>query len=276
MDSTGRGEMVARAIMQHDRALLYVDLGELTQAESLLYDVLGRVRRADPTGHAPVQALIHYARAALSAGHADSARKYFAALDRQAAGEHNVYWQGRAQFGLAEAEIAAGDLAAARRTMERFRLISADPKLRSSDDELVDYRMLEALVAHATGDGATAYARAVDVLRVAKYFEGRRRQTMHAALVLAAESAPPDSGLGFARAALQLATRDSLTETRSAWVGYARLAEGRALLMKRDTAGARASLERAVVAIGAGVGSDHPRAREARALLDSLPRAPAR
>jgi serine/threonine-protein kinase len=272
MDSTGRGAMLARAIMQHDLALVYVELGETAQAESLLHDVLVRVQRADPTGHLPVQAVIHYARAALYSCDLDSARKYFTMLAQQATDEHNTYWEGRALFGLAEAEIGAGDLAAARRTMARFRPISTNPKLRSSDDEVVDYRMLEALLARATGDTATAHARVVEMLRANGYFDGGRRQVMRAALILAAETSPPDSALGFARAALRLAALDSLAETRSAYVGEARLVEGRALLAAGDTDAARASLGRAITALSAGAGGDHPRTREARALFASLQR----
>ena len=70
----------------------------------------------------------------------------------------------------------------------------------------------------------------------------------------------------------RLATRDSLTEKGSMWVGDARLAEGRALLARGDTAAARASLSRALIALAAGAGSDHPRARAARALLAALSR----
>ncbi len=270
MDSTGRSEMMARAIMQHDMALAHIELGEIAQAESLLYDVLGRVRRADPTGHLPVQAVIHYARVALSDGHADSARKYFAILARQAVAEHSVYWQGRSLFGLAEAEIASGDLPAAVRTMARFRPISADSSLLRTDDELTDYRMLEALVARATGRPAVAHERAVDLLRARGYFDGRLRLQMEAALLLAAETCRPDSGLAFARAARRAAALDSLTDTRSATVGEARLVEGRLLLEQGDTAAARESLERALVALASGLRPGHPRTREARALLAAL------
>ena len=169
MDSTGRGAMMDRAVIEHDLAIEYLSLGETAGAERLLHDVLERVRRADPSGHLPVQALIHYARAALFARDLDSARQYFALLARQAAREHNPYWQGRALFGLAEADIAAGDLRAARRTMARFLPLSANPALKRTDDEVMDYRMLEALLARARGDTATARERAVQVLQAVEH-----------------------------------------------------------------------------------------------------------
>ena len=272
MDSSGRGTMVARTIMQHDMALVYVELGNNVEARRLLADVIHRMHQADSSGHLPVQALIHYARAALFGADLDSARKYFTVLADQAATEHNRYWEGRGLFGLAEAELAAGDLAAARRTMARFRPLSTDPRLRSSDDEIVDYRMLEALVARATGDTALSLARVVAMLKDNGYFAGRRRQVMRPGLILAAEMSPPDSALGYAHAALALATRDSLGATRSAYVGEARLAEARALLAAGDTVNARSSLTRAVTALTAGAGAGHPLTREARDLLAKLSR----
>ena len=270
MDSTGRGEMLARAIIQHDLAVEYVELGEIAPAESLLYDVLDRVRRADPTGHLPVQAVIHYARAALAAGDADSARRYFAVLARQAEREHSTYWRGRALFGLAEAEIAAGDLAAARATMAQFRPLAGDSTLRRTDDEVMDYRMLEALLARARGDTAATRERALAVLQAGGYFAGRTRSQLRPALLLAAATSPPASGLPLARAAVRLASLDSLAVLRSAFVGEARLVEGRLLLAAGDTAAARASLTAAVRALTAGAGAERRRTREARALLAAL------
>ncbi len=270
MDSTGRGGLVARTIMLHNMALAYVELGENVEARRLLAAVIRRMAGADSSGRLPVQALIHYARAALFGAELDSARKYFDVLVRQATADRNRYWQGRGLFGLAEAEIAARNLDAARRTIARFRPLSTDPQLRSSDDEIVDLRMLQALMARAEGDTSLARARVVAMLRDNGYFQGRRRHVMHAGLILAAEVSPPDSALGYARAALRLATRDSLAATHSAYVGEARLVEGTALLAAGDTANARFSFARAVAALTAGAGPDHPRTREALARLRSL------
>jgi eukaryotic-like serine/threonine-protein kinase len=272
MDSTGHGGMIARAIMQHDRALILVELGEILQARPLLYDVLRRMREADSTGHLPVQALIHYARAALYGANVDSARKYFGVLVRQAIAERNTYWEGRGLFGLAETEFAAGDLSAARHTMMEFKPISATPSLRSSDDEIVDYRMLQALLAQSAGNTVAARRYVVAMLRDNGYFAGRRQRVMRAGLVLAAELSPPAAALGFAHAALALASVDSLAATRSAYVGEARLVEARALLAEGDRAAARDGLRQAVVALTNGVGPDHPDTRDARMLLATLSR----
>ena len=99
---------------------------------------------------------------------------------------------------------------------------------------------------------------------------------MRPMLILAAEAALDAGAAGealeYARAARGIAASDSLTETRSAYVGEARLLEGRALLATGDSAGARAALARAVVALSAGAGAGHARTVEARTLQNALRR----
>ena len=80
----------------------------------------------------------------------------------------------------------------------------------------------------------------------------------------------PDSALYFAREARKTATRDSLTETRSARVGEARLLEAKAELKLGDTAAASTDAKRALVALRTGAGDANPRTREASALVDHL------
>jgi len=78
-----------------------------------------------------------------------------------------------------------------------------------------------------------------------------------------------DSALALAREARALAMLDSLAEARSAYVGEARLAEGRALLAGADTAGARSSLERGLIALRSGGGPEHPFTRQTEILLST-------
>ncbi len=130
--------------------------------------------------------------------------------------------------------------------------------------------------AHVRGDLPAATAAFDSALRAMGYAEGKRTYSMRAVLVSAAEAAldarDGAKALELARAAGGIAVSDSLTEIRSGYVGEARLVEGRALLATADTAGARIALERAVVALRAGVGDEHPRTREAVALLARFPR----
>ncbi len=274
LDTTARGTTMVRAITEHDRGVTLMEVGETAEAEHLFHDVLDRARRSDPDGRLPNQALIHYAHAALFQAHLDSAIRYFRVLADQAVADRNLYWQGRALFGLAEAQLASGRLGDARRTMAAFGPISGNPQLTSSDDQIVDRRVLESRLAVVAGDRVRARAAVADVLRAAGYLAGRRRPVFHSTLMLAGTlalaSGQPAEALRFARDARVVATRDSLTETRSAFVGEARLLEAQALLAGGDTASARATLVRAVAGLETGAGTDHPATRAARALQRRL------
>jgi tetratricopeptide (TPR) repeat protein len=276
MDSGGRGGTMNRAIMQHDLALTLVEVGETAEAEGLLHDVLIRVAQSDPQARMPPQALIHYAHTALFNHQLDSAGKYFAMLASQARQDSNSYWEARGLFGLVQAQVQAGHIDDARRSLTRFRAIAGNPKLASSDDQVVDVRVLEAWMALGDGDTAAAYDRVVGALRSHGYFSGVRKPIFRAALILAAETALAThravDALTFARDARSIAARDSLSETHSAHVGEARLVEARALLAGGDTVGARATLDRAVIALRNGAGSEHPRTHEAEAMQASIRR----
>jgi serine/threonine-protein kinase len=276
MDSAGNGETMDRAIVEHDLAVSLGSLGETAEAERLLRDVLTRIARSDPDAHLPSQPLIHYAQTAYDNGKSDSAVKYFTILAAQATQEGNDYWRGRALFGLAEAQLQRGDLAAARKTTAQFRSLAPNEKLTNTDDHIVDARVLDARLALASGDPAAAYARAVEVLHDRGYFDGKRHSTFWEALMLASDAAlgarETDSALALARGAHTIAMLDTLADTRSAYVGEARLAEGRALLAKGDSAGARTTLALALAGLRRGGGPAHPIAREAEAILSAMRR----
>jgi serine/threonine-protein kinase len=272
MDSSGRGGMMARVIMQHNLALTLIHLGETREAEAVLHDVLRRAARGSPSGEAPTQPLIHYAETALYQGRADSSAIYFAQLVRQAVRDTSLYWEGRGLFGLARAQVQLGQLSQARRSATRFQQIRAVyPHVQDTDDVIPDVLMLQGLLACAKGDTATAYERFSQALKSNGYFEGKRKRRLRPVVILAAETGlvlgRVDEALGLARDAEATAMVDSLAETRSAYVGEARVIEGRALLAKRDTSGARAALEKALPALRLGAGAEHPRTREAEMLL---------
>jgi serine/threonine-protein kinase len=270
LDSSGRGTTMTAAINEHDMAITLIRLGETAEAERALHDVLVRIRRSDPTGRLPSQPLIHYAHTAMVQGDLDSAIKYFAMLATQATADTDRYWQGRALFGLAEAQFQRGAIDDARRTMARFLPLSASPNLTKTDDEITDYRLLDGRLAFATGHRAEAQQHVTDALRSVGYFDGKRRGIFYSSLIFAGELAV-DAGqtadaLRYAADARTLVTRDSLTETGSAFVGEARLVEARALLARGDTAAARTAISRAVTALKSGAGEQHPLTKEASAL----------
>ncbi|MEP6689982.1 MAG: serine/threonine-protein kinase [Gemmatimonadaceae bacterium] len=276
MDSSARSDLMSHAIMMHNMALTLITVGETADAETMLHDVLERAARSDPKGRIPQQPLIHYAHTALFNLRLDSAEKYFSMLARQAVEERNKYWEGRALFGLLQAQVRQGERAAARRTATRFRQISDNPDLEHTDDQVVDVRMVDAWLALSNGDTAAAHDAVMHVVRSSRYVNGKRRKRLRAALILGAETAlaleRPAVALELAGEARATAMADSLADTRSAYVGEARLLEGRAQLASGDTAAARATLGRAVVALRVGAGAAHPRTRQADSLVAALTR----
>jgi tetratricopeptide (TPR) repeat protein len=258
MNASGRGTTIASVINQHDLAVTFMRLGETAEAERIFQDVLVRARRTDPEGRLPQQPLIHYAHVALFQGDLDSAAKYFAMLDAQATADTNSYWRGRADYGLAETQLRQGRLGDAQRMMARFRPLSGTEMLTRTDDEITDVRLLDSRLARLSGQPALALIRVTDALRSAGYFDGKRRSIFHSALILAAElsieAGHLDDALKYAGDAKTLAMRDSLTATRSAFVGEARLVEARALLARGDTAAARGARDEARAALRVGAG----------------------
>lgn len=265
-----------RNVFQHNLAVALFQIGEMSEAETLLGDAVRHFGEAGEAGRLAPWPLVHYGYVALYEAHLDSARKYLAILAKQGAAEHDVYWEGRGLFGLVQAEARLGRLADARRTAAQFRSISDDPRLTDTDDQLIDYRLVEAWLAYAAGDPATAYAKVTEVMRANGFFDGKRRRLFHTSLMLGAESAlaigKPNEALVFVRGAGANAMRDSLSETQSAFLAEARLLEGRALLAAGDTAAARATVERSLAGLRSGAGVDHPRTGEAEALLRALSR----
>ncbi|MEP6621401.1 MAG: protein kinase [bacterium] len=274
LDSTGRGGMMQRIIFQHNLAFALMGLGEMREAEQIFGDAIWRVAGTDPTGRLPTQPLVHYATAALYDNHLDSARKYFAVLEKQAVAEANPYWQGRALFGLAQTDVKMGNLAEARAAGARFLALGDNADLLRTDDQTVDYRLIEAWIARGEHKDSLALAKTAEVLRDRGYYSGTRKRQFHVALMLAAESAlslgKAEDARQYARSARETATRDALSEGRDAFVGEASLMESRAQLAMRDTSGARSSLKRAIDALKSGVGPAHPRAVQADSLARTL------
>jgi tetratricopeptide (TPR) repeat protein len=274
LDSTGRGETMSRASVEHDMALSLVELGETAAAERHLHDALDRVMRSDSTHPLPAQALIHYAHAALFDWHLDSAAKYFEVLAEQSRKQGNDYWEGRALFGLAQAQLRLGRITDARSSIARFRQIERKERITRVDDQITDARILDAQLALADGDSATANRLVVQVLRDNRHFEGVRRRIFHSSLILAAETAleqgDAEGALHYARSAREVATSDSLSTRRSAFVGEARLLEARAQLALGDTSAGRGSIELALEALRYGAGAEHPRTIEAGKLLAAI------
>ena len=275
MDSTGRGGMLSRTIMEHDAAVDLLKIGETAEAERVFHDVLMRAAAADRQGRIDWQPLIHYAETALTQRHADAASKYFGRIVRRADAEAKPYWQGRGLFGLARAQIALGQLAQARASVARFAKIArAFPPLKKTDDLVPDTSILAGLMALASGHPGAAQTSFLLALHGNGYFEGKLRTRLRPVVLLVGQTAldlgQPAIALEYARAVAASAAIDSLAETRSAWVGQARLLEARALFATGDTVAARRAASAAARALTVGADAGHPLTLEAHALLRSL------
>src|SRR5581483_2337506 len=270
LESSGRGSTMDAAITEHDMALTLLRLGENAEAERAFHDALIRARQSDPSGRVPSQPLIHYADVAMYQADYDSAAKYFSMLAAQAAADSDRYWLARALFGLAETQLRAGDVQAAQQTMARFHPLSGNPNLKKVDDYVTDYRLLEGRLAFLDGRFGDAQQHVTDVLHAIGYFNGKRMRIFYPSLILAGEIAVATGRSGdaltYAAGALDGVTRDSLTETRSAFVGESHLLEARALLARGDTAATRTAIARAVTALKVGAGDRHPVTKAALAL----------
>ncbi len=272
MDSSGRGGTLGRAIMRHNLAFALVHLGETAEVERIYHEVVERFTRGDRSGRIPWQVAIHYAEAALTQDHADSALKYFGIVVAQGVGDTSLYWEGRGLFGLARAQVQLGRLPQARRSMARLgRIATQYPRLRETEDQIPDAGVLAGWIALAEGDTAAAQTKFVAALRAHGYFEGKERMRLRPIVLAAAECAlalgQTDEALALARDARAIATLDSLAEIRSAYVGAARLIEGRTLLARGDTAEGRRAIARALTALRNGAGPEHPTTREAETLV---------
>ena len=272
MDSTGRGQTLYRNIIRNNVGIALSNLGEMTAAEPILRETLETFRRSDPGGDVHPAILINYCRTVLFLRQLDTAEVWYNHLFTRAAARKDTEMAADGAYGLAEVELARGRLdEAARWVGEERRARGLGPASQTGMG-----LALEGELAHRRGDVRAANAHFRDALRGMGYFDGARIYQMRSVLIRGAEAArdggDPARAAEYARAAADIATSDSLSETRSAYVGEARLIEGTALVALGDSAAARAVVSRALRALASGVGPNHPRTLEAERLLAGLSR----
>ena len=275
MDSSGRGGTLDRSIVLHDQALSLGKLGETARAEALLHLTLVTAGRGSADGYIHPQPLIHYAEVALTQDKPDSAVKYFRMLVRQAVADSDSYWEGRGQFGLARAAARLGLVEEANRASARFsEILAANPKVQNTDDQVPDPRAVHGWIALSRGDSATANADFTTVLDFNGFHEGKRGMRLLPSAIALMETdlalGRPADVLTLADEAIEVAAVDSLTETRSMYVGTIRMLMAKARLAEGDTIAARDLAHRAVVALRSGAGPGHYRTRQAEQLAGAL------
>jgi hypothetical protein len=235
-------------------------LGEVRTADSVVTAAarLARQVEADTLGRVSH----HVGDVALALGYADSAASAYVRAVAAAERAGDDYRLRRAlERGLVPALAEAGRAGEARVALRRLERqpIPLERALR---------RTLEARIAEAAGDTARAYRHYVAALADDDYpDDGTHLPLWHHIAFRAARAALV---VGDARAADTLARRAvrlgralHQDDSTSADIGQALVVLARARLALADTAGARATLRRAMPALAHGLGPDHPRTREA-------------
>ena len=271
MDGTGREMSAARNVIRNNIGIALSNLGEMTAAEPVLRQTVTTFLSSNTEGFVHPAILINYCRTLLFEQKLDSAAYWYQRLYTSSVERKDAAMESEGASGMARVELARG------RADEAARWIAADQSAsarrpRPQRHVTLD---LEAGLAKLRGDLPRARALYDSSLALMGYGKGKRTYQMRAVLVAAAgaalEAHDPRIARGYARDARDIAFSDSLSETRSAYVGEARLLEGGALAALGDPAGARTALDRAVTALRFGVGPEHPLSRQATAALAALP-----
>ncbi len=272
LDSTGRDKTATRNAIRNNIGIALSNLGEMIEAEKILQETIEEFLRSNPTGYVHPAILVNYCRTVLFLRKLDAAGTWYERLYRQAEARNDLAMQQDAASGMADVELLRGRLDEARRWIAEVKRLEVRLPTPSPASGLA----LDGALAHARGDAEAARQNFREALLALGYAEGKRTYQMRSRLIRAAEAAleadAPSEALEYARAAHGIATSDALTETRSAYVGEARLIEARGLLATGDRAAARTVLAQALTALRTGAGPEHPRVREAESLLSQLAR----
>ena len=201
----------------------------------------------------------------LRLGMLDSADVWFARALRDTS-ENSVIVRTYLPAGLTQLRLEQGQLAKAR---EAYATLPTGTHTRR-----VTAALFGARIQHAAGDPRGAMRMLDTALRSLADGRPKPPTNMAVAFTTAAEW---HIAAGDARAADSLAelahvaaAQDSLAVRRSGYAGAAALVQARARAALGDRATARELARRASVALANGYGATSPRAREGRAVLDSL------
>ena len=273
-ESIGLQETVGGVNAHHQFVFPLMVVGEIAEADSITQKVMQLLDAG--TIDLPRTTVFLTNRAAVMQlmDRPDSAFKYF---DRLVATTENApgSLRRRLLFGRGRAEVQLGRLREARETLRQIRSLR-DSSMTVSREE----HHLLGWVLGAEGDLPAADSAFTNVLRRDGYFEGNSnpgtRQVLLAAADIALRLGDPARAIELAGGARKMATLDSLAETRSGYVGEARLLEARALMLQGDSSRARVVLAQALPALAFGYGPKHPRMMDGEELLKRLRTTPVR
>jgi eukaryotic-like serine/threonine-protein kinase len=267
LEAAGYGETEVIANVLSSAANALWDLGELAAADSLLRHFVRVQEAVHGPGRVAAPLAFFYGRGKLYLGELDSADVWVARGIRdttQGAGTTQLWLHGV----LAQLRLDQGRLREARAVVAQ---LPTAPRGRRATGA-----MLRARLRRAEGDTAGAAALLEREMALALNDGQPPLTTFALPLVTAGEwrlAAGDARGAdSLARAAWRAARIDPIAAERSGLTGRAQLLHARARRALGDAAGARAAARQATVALASGYGSAHRWTREARALLDVLPR----
>ncbi len=266
LDALGYGDTEAFPNVASFLAASFVDLGEMVALDSSMGRFIREREAVRGEGRVPTLLAFQYARAKLGMGELDSADLWMARATRDTTQGAGAFTNFLAPT-LVELRLEQGRVSEARAAAANLQATRPGQRATTA--------MLKARVRRAEGDSRGA----------ASFLEGEMREvlgtgqrlTMFALpLVTAGEWRLEQGDAGgadsLARLARTHAAIDSTALERSALAGRADLLLSRALLARKDLAGARQAAVRAARALGNGYGPENPWTRSARLLVDSLTR----
>jgi serine/threonine-protein kinase len=270
LDRTGRRETVSRNAISNNIGIALTNLGQLLDAEPVLRETAEQFRRSNPEGEVHPAIIVNYARTLLGLNRLDSALAWSIRLRTQAARINNPGMEQTGLFFLIRGEVLRGNLGKAEAYFTDWKALIP----RQSRHRVEDLLELEGILAGARGRTREAHDKLLAALQGSGYLEGKPGYGARSLLVqlagAALELGDGAEALKYARGADSLASVDSIAVSRSAYVGEARLLEARALLAAGDSAGARAAIGPAAIALRAGAGPDHPLTLQAASLRQLL------
>ena len=265
LERMNRAHTLNMVVERYNEAALLSRLGEKLEAELALARTIDLAEGLNPEKQVPTYVTMFAGELAADLGRPDSAATAFRRALAESRQRGDTAYQVRALSGLSGALLDQRQVREARRYIaELSRMVPENHRWRAS--------LLQARLSYAQGSRAEGRRRYMEVL-VRRGFPSRGLSTPYFSnLVL--EGALMASGSGdtvvaerLASDALRLAQGEGQDERRSGVIGYALVTIARMRQSRGELAAAKDDLQRGIGALVSGYGPDHPRTREARALL---------
>jgi serine/threonine protein kinase len=268
-ERNGRGGTLGMVITISNQGQLHYRLGETLQAETLGRESLERLRMLRQEQPLLPAQSIAYGITLIRLDRAAEAEGLLAGALEQSRADGSEFWAARAAFERGRALLALGRTGESETAfLAAERHWSLDPA--GNRDRLAELGRARVELDLAQGRAPQARSRIATLLAELGYPERRDGAVLPAALRTAARvelaAGSPAAAERYASAAVGLAESVARDPEQSADVGEALLLLG---LAQRELgkADARDALRRAAIALGNGLGAEHPLTREARAII---------